>query len=183
MEAEKRDPNKISAAEMTAADLHEMSVGYAMGCFDSDGLTPTFTLLDAKGISIVCSPWSSEAEKNITFEFVAHKIEEDNCRAYSLCHEIYMAHYEPGTPLVMPANRPASERDEVLLITTYGRDGAALVTRFLITPARQGHEAKLGPRVDEPEAEARQYTGRIFNLFRPLAERMADNETEFPIPH
>lgn len=162
-------------SEMTAADLHEMSVGYALGCFDNDGLTPTFSILDAQGVTIVCSPWQSEAEKNVTFEFVSHKLDELNAKAYSLCHEIYVAVQAANAPLVLPSERSPSERDEVVMISTYSRDGQVLVTRFLITPARQGHDAKLGPRVDEPDVVARGFAGRMFNLFRPLDERVSDD--------
>lgn len=182
MEAEKKDP-RPPVSEMTAADLHEMTVGMALGNFDGSegGIIPTFTLLDGKGVSIVCSPWSNEEEKNVTFEFVAKMLAENDCKAYSLAHELYMARHEPGTRPVMPSRRAPSERDEVLMISTYARGGECLITRFLITPARQGHEAKLGPRVDEPEEETRHYAGRLFNLFRPYAERMADNGAELPI--
>lgn len=183
MEAEKRDPKKIPAEEMTAADLHELSVGWAVSCFDGSegGIIPTFTLLANEGITMIASPWSSEVEKNLTFEFVASKLAEDNSHAYSLCHELYMARHEPGTRPVLPSRRAPSERDEVLMISTYGRGGECMITRFLITPARQGHEASLGPRVDEPEEEKRHYQGRLFNLFRSYAERMADNDAELPI--
>lgn len=170
MEAEKKP-----VGEMTAADLHEASVGWAERSFDADGLTPTFSILTDEGIAIVMAPWRNEEEKVACFEMVSQKLAEDKARAYSLAHEIYVT-----ATTVAEARKPASirkgHREEVLMISTYGRDGEVFISRFLITPARQGHDPSLGPRVDYPDEEARGFGGRMFNLFRSYRQRMADND-------
>lgn len=185
METTKRDPRKVNVAEMTAADLHEMAVGFGMGSHASSGeVLPTFTILNAGGIDIITAPWANDEEKNAAFGFVERKLRADKSRAYSLVHEIYVAIAIVGEPYTMPRDRPPSDREEVLMVSTFGRDGEVFISRFLITPARQGHNAKLGPRVDEPEEIARTYQGRMFNLFRPLKERMSNDprlDADIPI--
>jgi hypothetical protein len=172
----KRNPKEVAVEDMTLADLHEMAVGFAMGSHDNGGeVIPTFTLLNAGGIDIVSAPWRDDREKHAAVEFVARKIAENFSRAYSFVVEMYVAQSKVGEPYVEPSKRHPSQRDEVLMVSTYGRDGSLFITRFLITPARGTLPAKLGPRVDVTAEEARQMQGRVFNLFRPYSDRMRAN--------
>ena len=156
----KRDPRTIEPDDMTLSNLHEMAVGFAMGSHESSGeVMPTFTLLNAGGIDIVSAPWRDDREKHAAVEFVASKIAENFSRAYSFVVEMYVAAQVVGAPYVEPSKRHPSQRDEVLMVSTYGRDGSLFITRFLITPARGDTPATLGPRVDVTDEEARQMQG------------------------
>lgn len=87
---------------------------------------------------------------------------------YSIIIEAFIAKVDRDTDLgsIGPlADLPKNQRDEVLLIQTFDRDGGFDGTRFLVTVRRPIGPNFLGPRDDET-LRGMQMTGRLGNLLK-----------------
>lgn len=150
-------------------DLHEMAVAYAMREFAVKGEAPFMWIIAAgPNLMWIETPWRDEREKELFVRTIRGAMQELGARAYSFITEAWMATYsdkdpKPGEPgFLNPSERPESQRDDVLMITTYDDAGAYDATRFLVTIRERGLNF-LGPR-DDQSLRDHQMTGRMFNL-------------------
>jgi hypothetical protein len=159
------------------ADLHELAILWAEEEFERAGNIPFMWLLDTgKTILWVETPWENDSEKLASMMIISIICRELNVTGYSVAIEAWVAveTAPPGTTLDdvrkksfrKPSDRPKNERDDVMVISTIGRDGEQMASRYLVTPRRHGKNL-LGPRVDEWEAGVSAFSGNLFEIFRP----------------
>lgn len=137
--------------------LHEAAVAFAVEIFDrkSEGHAPVCVLAGGSRVAWFEVHWESDDEQWLMMETMRRLGREMNLHAYSFISQAYavtemMKVDEPLPPdWIPPSERPRSARDQILAILSFDKNGGHEMTRFLVTPRRQG-PALLGPRVDEP---------------------------------
>lgn len=153
--------------------LHAMALTSAEERFRQTGKHPPLFLV-AVGCDVywIEESWDSNEERGFKFTVMRAALAMLGARAYSFISEVYVAAMtreeveREGMPTDLPSQMPASRRDEMLWIDSWGREGTHYASQYLITPARPPARRKafLGPRVDE---QYEQWAGRATNLFQP----------------
>lgn len=169
--------NRTPSRGASLADLHELAILWAEDTFDKRGDIPFMWLLDTgKEILWIETQWKDESEKHASFAIIAIICRELNIIGYSVAIEAWVAveTAPKGTTAAeiskkkdfrLPSNRPKSERDDVMVVSTIGKNGEQMATRYLVTDRRHKKNL-LGPRVDEWEAGGL-FSGNLFEIFQP----------------
>jgi len=161
-----------AAIGMTLDDLHNLVCAFGENEFAQQGAAP-FMWVIQKGNNLAWleTPWENDPEKYASTEFIRAMLKELNADRYSFMTEAWVAveNYEKGGKLptrdiVPPSQRPANERDDVLMIYSFERSGKYQMTRYKVTIRAHGQNY-LGPRCDEPPTD--QAGGEMWNLFQP----------------
>jgi len=154
---------------ITPHELHEKLVAFAEKEFDLRGNVPfLFVIDDGSHLIWVKTLWSNDFEKMVSTKFVRKLLEVSNARAYSHLVEAWVATEKAGPDgqfpenHVRPGDRPANERDDVMMVTTQIRGGDHLITRYLVTVREP--QNRRGVRVDVDPGEGK-YAGFMWNLF------------------
>lgn len=170
--------------------LHESAIAYAIERFNGkEGrVPPTWVVAAVRSRIWMVTDWESTADKDFSVWAVKRLLDSAKASHYAFTTEAFVAATEGLGPdetkaLIEHADEhgvgslPKKFRDDVLLVSSFGRDGAALQTRFLVTERPRGPNL-LGPRVDEDLSEAGGFSGRMWNLFEQLAERQKASTPE-----
>jgi len=168
----------LAPMRATREMLHDMAVTYAEEEFDRRGQVP-FLWLIAIGTRVLWleTPWENDWEKNASVRVLRRMMAELEVQAYAQMCEAWIAvvnaDKDGKLPIDhrMPSEMSAKERDDVLMVSSYDRDGGCMMTRYLVS-LRPGGRNLLGPRVDI-DTEHERMTGRMFNL---LAEEEDDGD-------
>jgi hypothetical protein len=156
--------------------LHELAVRYAEEQFARYGGCQS-TWLIAAGMRVVWveTPLEDKDWLAARMRFVLGTID---AHAYSFITEAYvtstlgMEDKELAKKILKQANKhgvrslPEHLRDDVLMITSFDRDGGVSDSHWLVTVRRHGLNF-LGPRVDRDPSEYDQTIGRLWNLLAP----------------
>lgn len=157
----------------TIAALHDAACAHGEEMFSRYGeCRPLWIVSAGHHVAWLETPWSDDIEKMATTRFITAMLEAINATAYTFICEVYVAveqvkkgeKFDPDK-MVPPSERPANERDEVLLVVTQPRGGEAITTTYLITPRTTGPNY-LGPRVDNAFEHDSGISGRMFDLFK-----------------
>lgn len=156
---------------ITRADLHEMLVAYGMLEFDRRGAAPSMWIIkNGPHIYWIETPWENDREKEASTRLMRDLMRKMGAEAYSFMTEAWVA-VETGSrdelmkrAITPPSQRPKNERDDVLLIHTFDKEGASHATRFLVTIRDNGRNY-LGPRDDITDMEMVP-SGRMWNLLK-----------------
>lgn len=163
--------------------LHEKAIAFAEAEFDRRGKCPfVWALHIGDDLVWIETPWDSNREKVASVRMIRAMIKEYQARAYSHCVEAWVAAYKVAkdgvTPEKMPSEMPKDQRDDVLLVSTFDKNGGSNTTRYKVTVREHGYNF-LGPRDDESFREdgGVQFSGLLFNLYR---ENWDDDEPVKP---
>ncbi len=151
-------------------DLHEVGIRFAEERFARKGQAPFMWILAAgTHLAWVETPWEDDREKMASVELIKSMMRELGVHAYVFMSEVWIARYakEPDDDTPSPRERPESERDDALMITSFDRDGAWLITKYKVTDRKGRGLNFLGPRVDIDPTDGK-YKGRLFNLLSKL---------------
>jgi hypothetical protein len=150
-------------------DLHELTVALAIELFGlKGGVPPMWAIACDNRLYWVETPWENDREKRASFAGIADSMKTFRAHAYSSIVEAWATVVPKDRPELLdvaPSDRDPKERDDILLISTFDRDGAFKVTRFLVTVRKRGPNL-LGPRDDETFADQDVMQGRMWNLLR-----------------
>ncbi len=156
--------------------LHSMALSYGEDQFKRKGCCPpTFLLAVGTDVVWVEERWESSDERGFHFYMMRQVLEVLSARAYSFISEVYVAKASSEEEMQEKARMelwrlPKEERDEMLWVDTWSREGQHYASNYLITPRKHGL-AFLGPRIDEAYKDHDEFTGRAVNLFKPPRER------------
>lgn len=155
---------------LTRADIHEMMVAYGMLEFERRGTAPFMWILkNGPHIYWIDTPWENETEKQVTTSVMHRLMRAMKADMYSFMTEAWVAVEtraavtdEFPTDFTPPSQRPKNERDDVLMIYTFDKEGGFSASRFLVTIRDNGRNY-LGPRDDDSVAGAIP-SGNLWNL-------------------
>lgn len=155
--------------------LHSMALAFGEERFAQKGDCPPTYLVAVRTnvlwLEAAGEEWGEWEARLLTYAFMRHFLQVSGAHAYSFLSEAFVAVYpgkKLGDDIVMPLDLPDSERDEILMVTSYAKAGDCYFSRYLITPSRRpGKLAWLGPRIDESAEDASAMAGAAFNLFQP----------------
>lgn len=152
--------------------LHAMALRYGEEQFAQKGSCLATWLIAIKyDVLWLESEMGDGHARQVVYALISDFLKLSGAHAYSYLSEAYVSvHRIDENPddddFVLPSDRPASERDEVLWITSFDTKGGGLNSRYLITPSRHASKlARLGPRADE-DADDLSHLGMAWNLFK-----------------
>lgn len=150
--------------------LHEKVVAFAEAEFDRRGKCPfIWAVYDGERVVWIETPWESDREKATSVNLVKVFLKISKARAYANVIEAWVAAYHADESGEFPKNHRAPRempgREDVLLITSYDKNGAWQGTRYKVTVRDHGYNF-LGPRDDETFGGGKgMLGGMLFNLF------------------
>jgi hypothetical protein len=155
---------------LTRADLHEMMVAYGMLEFERRGAAPFMWIIkNGPHVYWIETPWENDAEKHVSTTLMRRLMQKMEAEAYSFMSEAWAAvetrktDSEPDpSDFTPPSQRPKNERDDILMIYSFDKDGGFNATRFLVTIRDNGRNF-LGPRDDNSFTGAIP-SGNMWNL-------------------
>lgn len=152
---------------MTLQDLHEKMIAFAESHFERKGGVPFLWMVyDGSHLMWVKTLWEDDREKELSANFMRKLIAVSNAKSYSFLTEAWMTVLAKGEKKTCAVkDMPAHRRDDVMTVTTHARDGNFLYTKYLVTLSQPKNF--LGPRQDNPMADAQQHGGQMWNLFAP----------------
>lgn len=165
----------LAPVSMQRPDLHEHACRFAEQSFADKGSAP-FMWIIAAGTRLVWveTPWENEGEKDFATYVVRRMLKGLGAHAYVFMSEAWVAQEtkgdkywemrEAGLPVPLPGERPENERDDILMVTSFDRDGRCGLTRYLVTIKRHGGLNRLGLRVDVDPGEFNRFEGRMWDL-------------------
>jgi len=132
--------------------LHAMGLRYGEEQFRAKGsCVATFAVAIGTDVLWLESKFGPASHRRLVYRFMREFLHVSGAHAYCFMSEVWVAAVDNLDDIdVLPSERPESERDEVLLVTSFGRQGDKYLSRYLITPSRHpGKLAWLGPRVED----------------------------------
>lgn len=173
-----RDTVQLKPGECaTLGFFHEYAISVAMKAFEEGRrrepyMTPFLWLLrsDSTVVSVE-TRWANDHEKDQVSAAMRMLMKMTDTTAYSFIHEAWMANWNsdgsgsmpepPGEGYMSVSGLPAQQREDVLLIWTFGKGPQTYRTRYGIARANTPHSS-LKVRDDmEPDGHAE---GRFWNL-------------------
>ena len=164
--------NSYRAPERVARQaLHEVAVDLATSLYNDIGyVLPMWIIasygekrphpnLDGHFIVVVKTAWASPDEKYQATEMMRDFVNDADVGAYAyafIC-EAWVATERKGDKYdelrklgfpVAPADRDEADRDDILMITSFERDGDSALTRFLTHDKGGAGKSFLGPRIE-----------------------------------
>jgi hypothetical protein len=156
-------------APISREELHELAVAFAVEFHGRKGeVPPTWVMAIGKQIAWLETAWESEFEKDGSVFVAREMMKHTGAHAYSQIVEAWVAAVpsdRPDLAETLPSDRDPSERDDVLLVMTFDRQGGFQGTRFLVTVRRRGPNL-LGPRDDQSFEGMDPLQGRMANLLQ-----------------
>jgi hypothetical protein len=174
----KGEPNLINTyrieERMTRVELHEHAVNMATAAYAHFGrMLPIWmiaTYSDDRGdpelnghfLLVIETAWENPDQKYRATEFMRGAVNDPDFGAYAyafIC-EAWVASEKEGSKYdalrkqgrgVPPGERPEDERDDILMILSFERDGDSAMTRFLTHDRGGPGRNFLGPRTEMPE--------------------------------
>jgi hypothetical protein len=157
---------------MPLHNLHAMALKYGEDQFAQKGAcTATFLIAVRTDVLWLESDFGDWQHRKLVYRFIRDFLHVSDAHAYSFLSEVFVAVYKPdedpaSDDFVLPRDRRESERDEMLMVSSFDKKGASFFSKYLITPSRRpGKLAWLGPRVDEHFA-GNPVQGMAFDLFK-----------------
>lgn len=153
--------------------LHAMGLRYGEDQFaQKGGCIATFLIAIKTDIFWLQSEFGDWQHRALVYRFINRLLKASDAHAYTFLSEAWTSSCgideDPSDDdFVLPADRPESERDEILMVSSFDKKGASFFSKYLITAARRpGKLAWLGPRVDESADDLGAIEGMAFDLFR-----------------
>jgi hypothetical protein len=153
--------------------LHAMALSYGENQFKQTGeCKPMFVLAVGTDVLWLEEGWRSSDERGFKLRRMREIISAVDARAYTFISEVYVTTARSGDEMDRKSARSLAylskeERDEMLWVDSWHRDGTHFVSQYLITPRRSGLNF-LGPRQDVSFDEpGDKFVGRAANLFEP----------------
>lgn len=155
----------------TLEDLHEKMISYAEREFDLRGEVPFLWMVyDGAHLMWIKTLWEDDREKEMSAAFIRKVIRVSNAISYSFLTEAWVTVLAKGEKKTCDVkDMPAHRRDDIMSVSTTGRDGKFLYSRYLVTASQPKN--RLGPRVDDPMSDAKLIVGQMWNLFAPPTSR------------
>jgi hypothetical protein len=163
-------------AVIDLAGLHEIACRFGEECFHNKGEAPfMWIMVCGDKLCWMETPWEDDAEKNASVLIIRKMMDVLNITAYTFITEAWVSTTDGMSKDEIKAHvdfvsehgvsaLPISSRDDVLMITSFDKDGGYLMSRYLVTLRQHGLNF-LGPRVDISEYSDR-VTGRMWNLLK-----------------
>lgn len=141
---------RTAPVSVSRQDLHELAVAYGMEEFDRKGECPPTWIVASRGnLAWFETPWTDMQQEIMLTECMRRLMAELPAHAYAFISEAFIAKVPEEDINVSLVDLPATERDDVLLVTSFDRAGGFDLSRFLVTVRRPIGPNFLGPRVDE----------------------------------
>lgn len=150
---------------LTLPDLHEKMIAFAESHFQRMGRVPMLWMIDTGShVMWIKTLWENDAEKELSARFMRKMITVSGAKQYSFLTEAWITVLKKGEKRTFDRVRDAPVRDDIMTVTTQGRDGNYLYSRYLVTLSEPKNI--LGPRSDI-EFEGHELCGTMWNLFAP----------------
>jgi hypothetical protein len=164
--------------DLTLERLHELAVDHATKTFYTgvEQVEPIWVVYENPHLVWLETAWENQRQKEGVVDIMRDALRRKNMHAYSFISEAYVSVSKADEPIRPPSLRPRDQRDEVLMVWSFGRAGGVLTSRFLVTPRRTGPRI-LGPRDDTMLGGTGDNTGLLWNLFEKEKPVLYDNET------
>lgn len=159
-----------SPQRVSRTDLHEHAIDLATKMYSKTGRTAPLWLaashiegrgpgLDGYHMLVIETEWESPEEKYRATEFLRSFMNDKDLGvyAYAFICEAWVAAERKGDKYdemrklglpVAPADRAAEDRDDILMIVSFERDGGSALTRFLTHDRGGPGKNFLGPRTE-----------------------------------
>lgn len=154
------------AVGLTLQGLHEKMIAFAETHFAHRGNAPTLWMInDGAHVMWIKTLWEDDYEKDLSAKYMRRLLAVCNAQSYSFLTEAWMTVLQPGEKRTFAQVKDAPVRDDIMTVTTHGRDGNYLYSRYLVTLREPKNF--LGPRSDIEFDETHSHCGTMWNLFAP----------------
>jgi hypothetical protein len=167
-------------------EFHDFAVNRAVKEFEKEGRAPfLWIVLYNSSIRFVETPWENDDEKHRSTYMMRELMRLTNARAYSFITEAWVAAFtlkdmseQERDALLEQTNKhgvrslPESQREDVMMVSSFNRAGDYGFTRFGIRYGKQRHPTggwpmgRLLARDDWHTSEMGHWEGRMWNLLK-----------------
>lgn len=149
---------------LTLPDLHEKMIVFAETHFRRTGSAPTLWMVyDGAHVMWIKTLWKDDNEKALSARFMRKLITVSNAQSYSFLTEAWITVLKKGEKRTFAQVKDAPVRDDIMAVSTHGRDGSFLYSRYLVTLTQPKN--LLGPRDDTAMDGCKSFGGTMWNLF------------------
>lgn len=162
----------LAPLKIGRADLHEQACKYVEEQFIRWGeVPPTWAIaLGNMQVHWLVTPFVEEWDKDLAVDVVRAGMAMGKAYAYAFISEVWKATSasdDDPKSKIPPSDRPASERDDAVMVTSFDKDGSFAMTEYIVTMRPPGRGLSfLGPRIDIGDDTIRNWSGRMWNLLQ-----------------